>query len=75
MIAGAVWLFKYRLRTRESFQFKVDAWTLRLIVVGPILKKGIIARFARTLFDNLGCGYANRRSLAINGTYHGQLAL
>lgn len=63
IIVAGVWLFRYARRTSENFRRKVDAFTLRLFVVGPILRKGIIARFTRTLSTTLDSGMPITESL------------
>jgi type IV pilus assembly protein PilC len=56
IIMGGVWAFRYFMRTSLNFQRRVDQIVLRLFVIGPILKKGIIARFTRTLSTTLDAG-------------------
>jgi type IV pilus assembly protein PilC len=55
-IVGGIWLIKYALRTKEAFRVFLDKKILNLIVVGPVLRKGIIARFTRTLATTLEAG-------------------
>jgi type IV pilus assembly protein PilC len=52
----ASYLFKRALRTSEKFRFWVDGKMLNLFIVGPILRRAIIARFARTLSTTIESG-------------------
>jgi len=56
IIVAATWAFKYSMRTSESFHRRVDQWMLKMFVIGPILRKAIIARFTRTLSTTLDAG-------------------
>lgn len=51
-----VWLFKRTFRSSETFRRRVDKVLLNFFVIGPILRKGIIARFTRTLSTTLDAG-------------------
>jgi type IV pilus assembly protein PilC len=55
-IGASIYAFKYMMRTSPIFQRRVDQLVLRLFVIGPIIKKGIIARFTRTLSTTLDAG-------------------
>jgi type IV pilus assembly protein PilC len=46
---AAVWLFAYAYKKNLSFRTQVDRVSLKLPVLGPILLKGAVARFTRTL--------------------------
>ncbi len=46
---AAVWLFIASYKKNLSFRTQVDKVSLKLPVLGPILLKGAIARFTRTL--------------------------
>jgi type IV pilus assembly protein PilC len=46
---GAVWLFIATYKKNLSFRTQVDRVSLKLPVLGPILLKGAVARFTRTL--------------------------
>ncbi len=46
---AAVWLFIYAYKHNLSFRARVDRISLKLPVLGPILLKGAVARFTRTL--------------------------
>ncbi len=58
LIAGVIstWLVKHMLAKSEKLREFRDSWILRLVIVGPILKKGIIARYTRTLGTTLESG-------------------
>ncbi|MES2217517.1 MAG: type II secretion system F family protein [Pseudomonadota bacterium] len=56
IIMVGVYIFRYFMRTSLKFQRRVDQLVLRLFIIGPILKKGIIARFTRTLSTTLDAG-------------------
>lgn len=44
-LAAAMYI-KVRLKTSPSFRYKIDSWKLRFPLIGPILHKIILARFA-----------------------------
>lgn len=53
----AMWMqFKVAFRTNDKFRERVDSFSLRLYIIGPMLKKSIIARFTRTLAITLEAG-------------------
>lgn len=52
----AVWGIRFLKRTNEFFADKLDAFILRIFVIGPVIKKSIIARFTRTLAITLDAG-------------------
>jgi type IV pilus assembly protein PilC len=55
-LAGAGFAFREaRLRNRK-FADQVDALTLRIPIVGPIVKEAVVARFARTLCTTFAAG-------------------
>lgn len=47
---------RYEFRHSESFAEGVDRYKLKIAVLGPLVKKGIIARFTRTLATTLESG-------------------
>lgn len=55
-VVGLVFWIRYKLRTSEKFCVKKDAMMLKMPVIGPLLRKAIIARFARTLAITLDAG-------------------
>jgi MSHA biogenesis protein MshG len=48
MLAGAVLAFRYYISTRDG-RFKWDKYKLRLPIVGPIILKATMSRFARSM--------------------------
>jgi type IV pilus assembly protein PilC len=56
IIFGLIWLFKRQMRTSPPFHYWVDKQLLRTPIIGPILIRAIIARFARTLSTTLESG-------------------
>lgn len=48
--------FKYKVRTSESFRNRLDRYILKIYIIGPVLQKGIIARFTRTLATTIEAG-------------------
>jgi type IV pilus assembly protein PilC len=55
-IFGTIFGIGYGIRTNEHFAERVDAFKLRIPVMGELMKKGIIARFTRTLAIALDSG-------------------
>ncbi|MEO5367535.1 MAG: type II secretion system F family protein [Magnetococcus sp. WYHC-3] len=55
-IAAGIWSFRQGYRRSEAFHYSVDKWTLRLPVFGMILRKGAVARFARTFATMVAAG-------------------
>lgn len=55
-LGAMVWGFRHSLNTSEAFAERVDGWKLKVPVFGELLRKGIIARFARTLAISLDSG-------------------
>jgi type IV pilus assembly protein PilC len=55
IVAGA-WLFRRALRTNHKFHYRYDAFLLKLPIIGPILQRAIVARFARTLSTTIESG-------------------
>lgn len=56
IIVGFVIWFKRMMKKSEKFAFKIDVLTLKLPIIGIILKKATIARFARTLATTFAAG-------------------
>jgi type IV pilus assembly protein PilC len=56
VVVGAVYIFRMLLRTNELFREKIDSMILRIIIIGPILRKSIIARYTRTFAITLESG-------------------
>jgi type IV pilus assembly protein PilC len=56
IIMIAVWLFRRSMRNSLKFHFWVDSTLLKTPIIGEILRKAVIARFARTLSTTLESG-------------------
>jgi type IV pilus assembly protein PilC len=56
VIAGAVWTFFYFHKRSRKFREWLDRMALKLPIIGPILNKSAIARFARTLSTMFAAG-------------------
>jgi len=55
-IVGAAYAFKQATRRSPAFNRVLDIWSLKIPVVGNILEKSSIARFARTLATMFAAG-------------------
>jgi type IV pilus assembly protein PilC len=55
-IGGSIWAFLYTLRRSRPMQEQMDRLVLKLPIVGPILTKAAIARYARTLATTFAAG-------------------
>ncbi|QSX34008.1 type II secretion system F family protein [Shewanella avicenniae] len=55
-IVLAVWLFVRAHRNSQKFRDKIDELVLKIPVIGDILHKGAMARFARTLATTFAAG-------------------
>lgn len=51
-----VWGFRRLLKRSAQLQLLRDKWSLKLYIIGAVLKNGIIARYARTLATTLEAG-------------------
>jgi type IV pilus assembly protein PilC len=47
---------RHLFKTSEDFKKKIDKLVLSIFIIGPVLRKGIIARFTRTLATTLEAG-------------------
>ncbi|VVC77072.1 Type II secretion system protein F [Aquicella siphonis] len=56
LIVGGIWGTKILREKNEYFSDKFDSFILRMYIIGPIIKKSIIARFTRTLAITLDAG-------------------
>ncbi len=56
VIVAAVWSFLYTRKRSRKMQERLDRMMLRFPVVGPILVKAAIARYARTLATTFAAG-------------------
>lgn len=48
--------FRYGMKKNDKFAGKIDALKLKIFVIGPLMQKGVIARFTRTLSTTLESG-------------------
>ena len=55
-IGGGLWFFFYTWKRSEKMQSTMDRLTLKLPVIGAIIRKATIARFARTLSTMFSAG-------------------
>jgi len=55
-IFGAIWLFKRAHRNSQKFRDNVDKNILKIPVIGGLLEKATVARFARTLSTTFSAG-------------------
>ena len=55
-IAGAVYAFLYFKKRSKKMREVLDRWVLKFPIIGPILEKAAIARFARTLATMFAAG-------------------
>ena len=55
-IAGAVYAFLYFKKRSKKMREVLDRWVLKFPIIGPILEKAAIARFARTLSTMFAAG-------------------
>ncbi|MEH6736851.1 MAG: type II secretion system F family protein [Shewanella sp.] len=51
-----IWLFKRTHRTSQSFRDRIDQMVLRIPIIGDILHKAAMSRFARTLSTTFAAG-------------------
>jgi type IV pilus assembly protein PilC len=56
IIMALVWMFRRGMRNSLKFHFWVDSTLLKTPIIGEILRKAVIARFARTLSTTLESG-------------------
>jgi type IV pilus assembly protein PilC len=56
IVGAAVWIFAYFYKRSRPMRQFIDRMSLQVPVIGPILKKAAIARFARTLATMFGAG-------------------
>jgi len=55
-IAGGIWAFVLAMKRSKAFAFAVDKLLLKVPVIGKIVRKSAIARFARTLATSFAAG-------------------
>lgn len=56
VLVGSGWAFLYTLRRSRPMQERMDRWALKMPILGPILNKAAIARYARTLATTFAAG-------------------
>ena len=56
VIAGVIWAFFYFQKRSRAMREFLDRLTLKIPVIGPILNKAAIARYARTLSTMFSAG-------------------
>jgi len=56
VVAGAVWAFIYFKKRSRAMREFLDRLTLKVPVIGPIMRKAAIARYARTLSTMFSAG-------------------
>jgi len=56
MVIGGIWSFLYFLKRSRPLQRNMDRLMLRFPIIGPIMVKAAIARFARTLSTMFSAG-------------------
>jgi type IV pilus assembly protein PilC len=56
IVGAAAWTFAYFYKRSRPMRQAIDRMSLQIPVIGPILKKAAIARFARTLATMFGAG-------------------
>lgn len=56
VVAGAIWAFFYFKKRSRAMRELLDRITLKIPVIGPILNKAAIARYARTLSTMFSAG-------------------
>jgi type IV pilus assembly protein PilC len=56
VVVGAVWGFMYMFRRSKPMRLTIDRMMLKFPIIGPILIKAAIARFARTLSTMFAAG-------------------
>jgi type IV pilus assembly protein PilC len=56
MIGGAIWAFLYFKKRSRPMRHFLDRMTLKVPIIGPILQKAAIARYARTLSTMFSAG-------------------
>jgi type IV pilus assembly protein PilC len=56
VLAGAVWFFLYFKKRSKALRMFLDRMALKLPIIGPILNKAAIARYARTLSTMFAAG-------------------
>jgi type IV pilus assembly protein PilC len=56
VFGGGIWGLKRFIKQSESTQFFIDRHILKVYIIGDVIQKSVIARFARTLATTLEAG-------------------
>lgn len=56
IVFGSISWLRHAIKTNQKIQNMIDQRVLKIMVIGPILRKSIIARFTRTLATTLEAG-------------------
>lgn len=56
ILIGLFFGLRYLIRTNEAVQKRLDEFILKIYIIGPVMRKSIIARFTRTLATTLEAG-------------------
>ncbi|MFM1885379.1 MAG: hypothetical protein RL026_536 [Pseudomonadota bacterium] len=56
VLGGAAWFFLYTKKRSKALRDRLDELSLKLPIIGPILDKSALARFARTLSTMFAAG-------------------
>lgn len=56
ILLGIIFGLRYQLRHNEKLRDSIDHYILKIYIIGPVLRKGIIARYTRTLATTLDAG-------------------
>lgn len=56
VIGGGTWTLRRYIKQSESAQMFIDRYILKVYIVGSVIQKSVIARFARTLATTLEAG-------------------
>lgn len=78
ILSAPVLLFvgmKFLLATSEKFRFRVDGWKLNVWLVGPILRKIVLARFATFFAMMYSAGITILDSIKISENIAGNLVI
>jgi len=66
---------KFLLQTSEKFRFRMDGWKLNAWLIGPILRKIVLARFATFFAMMYGAGITILDSIKISENIAGNLVI
>lgn len=72
-LGGIIYMFLHLLKTSKSFQDGMDRFMLKVPIIGSLLNKAAIARFARTMSTMFAAGMPLVDSLATVGKAAGNI--